>query len=36
MVYWVGTLAVPAEDLGLGLSTHMAAHNYFKLQFIGI
>ena len=24
----VGVLAVLAEDLGLGLSTHMAAHNH--------
>ena len=25
---WLGVLAVLAENLGLGLSTHMAAHNH--------
>ena len=24
---WLGALAALAEDLGLGLRTHMAAHN---------
>lgn len=36
MDLWVGPLVILAEDLGLVLAYQIAAHNYLKLQVVGI